>query len=101
MLSILLLQELAQIEDLLNKVEDDGDMVHLVVPPPPFTSMGHRCQSMTTATMMLTIVMMTTGLGSSGCATSSLYVHGSQVQIDDNSSNYVDDCDDDNVIRFI
>ena len=37
-------QELAQIEDLLNKVEDDGDMVHLVVPPPPFTSMGHRWQ---------------------------------------------------------
>ena len=42
--SIFLHQELAQIEDLLNKVEDDGDMVHLVVPPPPFTSMGHRWQ---------------------------------------------------------
>ena len=41
-LSNLLPQELAEIEDLLNKVEDDGDMVHLVVPPPPFTSMGHR-----------------------------------------------------------
>ena len=36
-------KELAEIEDLLNKVTDDGDMVGLKIPPPPVSVMGHRC----------------------------------------------------------
>jgi hypothetical protein len=35
-------KEMAVIEDLLNRVKDDGDMVHLVVPPPPVSTMDHR-----------------------------------------------------------
>ena len=33
---------MADIEDLLNTLEDDGDMLDLVVPPPPISTMEHR-----------------------------------------------------------
>ena len=36
-------KELAEIEDLLNTVKDDGDMVDLKIPPPPVSVMEHRC----------------------------------------------------------
>ena len=38
----------------------------------------------TITTKMVTIVMMTTVCGSSGCAPSSIHLHGSQVPINDN-----------------
>ena len=42
-------KEMAVIEDLLNRVKDDGDMVHLVVPPPPMSTMDHRLSSPSTS----------------------------------------------------
>ena len=35
-------REMAEIEDMLNTVKDDGDMTNLVILPPPFTEMAHR-----------------------------------------------------------
>ena len=35
-------KEMAEIEDMLNTVNDDGDMTNLVILPPPSTEMFHR-----------------------------------------------------------